>query len=90
MDEVEEIEYAVFLDTCNANGLTYGVYTYHRKYWLCSSYSIFPCRGIDEGRKLISELKADGWDGYFFIRPLPLSDDGLITRLGKWLTRYVG
>ena len=88
MGEVEEIMYAEFLDTCNANGLTHGVYAYHRKHGLRSSYTILPCRSINDGRKLIVDLKADGCSGYFFIRPLPLSSDGLITRLGKWLTRY--
>jgi len=87
MSQDEQVTYADFLYTCRTNGLLYAVVGRMGFFDLSASCTL-PCRSIEDGRRLINDIKSDGEEGYFYIRKLSVPHDPWYDKLKNWILRY--
>ena len=84
---VEQVTYDDFLYTCKTNGLLYAVIARQQLFPTFPRHTL-PCRSVEDGRKMIEEIKSDDTKGYFYIRKLSFPGDPWHVRLKNWIIHY--
>lgn len=91
---VEEIEWKEYVEICRVNGFEYVIVgrpdyiPFVDWFEMRDGMISIPCRNIDDGQNVILSFLGDGFSGHFYVRKMIFPEDGWITALTKFVSRW--